>query len=69
MSEPVMNKFRGFEEELMHTLNIEILRELMMETNPEVTDTEVDMYFCLGKKNPWDAKMLYDIVRIKNDNA
>ena len=51
------------EEELSDILNKEILRELMMETDPEVTDEEVDKYFDMSNKNPWDAELLYKIHR------
>ena len=49
------------EEELSDIFNKEILRELMMETDPEVTDEEVDKYFDMSNKNPWDGKLLYEI--------
>ena len=51
------------EKELGDILNKEILRELMMETDPEVTEEEVDKYFDMSNKNPWDGKLLYEIHR------
>jgi hypothetical protein len=47
--------------------NRELVRELLMEKNPDITPDVVDRiwFFCDG--NPWNAPVLYEIMEFNDE--
>jgi hypothetical protein len=54
-----MNK----EKELNEILNQEIVRETLLEVNPNTDDALVEKMWALCKGNPWNAVPLYSILK------
>jgi hypothetical protein len=45
-------------------LNQEIVRETLLEVNPDTDDTLVERMWSLCKGNPWNAVPLYEIMQV-----
>jgi hypothetical protein len=50
--------------ELNEILNQEIVRETLLEVNPDTDDALVERMWALCKGNPWNAVPLYEIMRV-----
>jgi hypothetical protein len=44
--------------------NKEIVRELLSESNPHVSDEDVDKIWAACSGNPWNAAIMYDLLII-----
>jgi hypothetical protein len=51
-------------QDLDSIFNLELARELLLAENPLITDEEVDSIWAKCNNNPWDAPVLYKILRI-----
>lgn len=47
--------------------NLEIVRELLVEINPDVDDETVAKIYSMTGGNPWNAPTLYSIIKILDD--
>jgi hypothetical protein len=47
-------------------LSIEIVRELLTEVNPNITDAEVNDIWSKCGGNPWNAQILYKLLSLRN---
>jgi hypothetical protein len=50
--------------ELNDILNQEIARELLLEKDPELSDTTFDFIWSASSGKPWDCPVLYDIFKL-----
>jgi hypothetical protein len=50
-------------EELNNILNQEIARELLLEKEPDLSDTTFDFIWSLSQGNPFDCPVVYDIMK------
>jgi hypothetical protein len=50
-------------EELNNILNQEIARELLLEKEPDLSDTTFDFIWSLSQGNPFDCPVMYDIMK------
>jgi hypothetical protein len=50
--------------ELNEILNQEIVRETLLEVNPNTDDALVEKMWALCKDNPWNAVPLYQILKV-----
>ena len=53
-------KYQDFDD----ILNQEIVRETLLEVNPDTDDALVERMWALCKDNPWNAIPLYEIMRV-----
>ena len=51
-------------ENINDVFNQEIVREALLEVNPETDDTLVDKMWKLCEGNPWNAVPLYEIMKM-----
>ena len=49
-------------------LNFEIVTELLKKENPEISDEEIAVIFVKCFSNPWDAVIIYKLLKIANAN-
>lgn len=50
--------------DLNDILQQEIARELLLEKDPNLTDTTFDFIWSVSQGNPWDCPILYDILKV-----
>ena len=50
--------------EINDILNQEIVRELLLEKDPNLPDVVFNSVWQLCKKNPWDAPIIYEMLKI-----
>jgi hypothetical protein len=46
-------------------LNQEIARELLLEINPELSDTTFDYIWSMSQGNPWNCPVSYKILELR----
>lgn len=51
---------------IMDSFNFEIVRELLLEIDDEITTEEIHKIYDLCQGNPWNAGILYQILRGNN---
>lgn len=56
------------EDELGRVFNFNICKELLTEVNPNISDEEVTEVLNNCNGNPWDARILYELKGIANEN-
>ena len=56
------------EEVLGHILNFEIALELLKEQNPNITDEEAEEIYAKCNGNPYNAPILYQLIKLANEN-
>jgi hypothetical protein len=52
------------EQDLVNIFNLEVARELLLEENPSITDEEVNNVWGNCGNNPWNAPIVYKLMRI-----
>ena len=55
------------EQDLEDIFNLEIARELLLESNPLITDDEVNSIWSKCNNNPWNAPLLYKIMQVSKN--
>ena len=56
------------EDDLENIFNLEVAREPLLEENPMITDEEVNNIWIMCKNNPYNAPILYKIIKLaKNE--
>ena len=52
-------------DDLNNVVNQEIARELLLEIDPNLTDTMFDCVWSAAQGNPWDCAVIFEIMKAK----
>lgn len=55
------------EENVPDIINLEIARELLLELNPKMSDEEISKIYSMCQGNPWNAPVLYSIIKVRDN--
>ena len=58
MNEDLVDKYSE------NIFNLEVARELLLKENPMITDEEVSNIWIMCKNNPWNAPILYKMIKL-----
>lgn len=58
----------AFNAELDDVFNLEIARELLVDIDPNITDEDLSKLYSKCNGNPWNAPILYSMLKIAKDN-
>jgi len=55
--------------DLNNILNQEIARELLLELDPDLTDTTFDYVWSIAQGNPYNCPVLFNILKAMNEHT